>query len=182
MPYTLSDTETTLLLLYFRCHPADNQALALATLIKRLSSSLTDSGSQKDGEECVGRKRKRKDGNSGNGEGGACSRGGRSAMAVWASMGEVQGSQQLPQACLNVLASLSSRSTETEKSIASLKGFLSGKKWKEGQNAFQEDSLANLILRCQRVEEVESGIQFTSMINFIQLAAKVERYIICSKI
>lgn len=54
---------------------------------------------------------------------------------------------------------------------------LLGESWKESQIAFQVNSLENIILRCQRTENVEVGVQFISMVNFIQLAAKVEMYI-----
>jgi hypothetical protein len=59
--------------------------------------------------------------------------------------------------------------------IETLKAFLSGESWKECQNAFQVNTLENIALRCERAEKVEIGLQFVSMINFIQLSAKVER-------
>jgi hypothetical protein len=59
--------------------------------------------------------------------------------------------------------------------INTLKAFLSGESWKECQDVFQVNSLENIALRCERAEKVEIGLQFVSMINFIQLSAKVER-------
>lgn len=59
--------------------------------------------------------------------------------------------------------------------IDTLKGFLSGESWRECQAAFQVNTLQNIILRCERAEKVEMGVQFISMINFIQLSTKVER-------
>jgi hypothetical protein len=56
-----------------------------------------------------------------------------------------------------------------------LKEFLSGESWEDSQMAFQVNSLENIAVRCKRADEVEIGLQFVSMINFIQLSAKVER-------
>ncbi|KAF8220404.1 hypothetical protein L208DRAFT_1540934 [Tricholoma matsutake] len=126
-------------------------------------------------------------------------RGGRSATSVWASSEAVEDSQStLPQACARVLANLAAqgniltqetlssfqpqlRSSRHSKSssapqdaISAMKNMLSEESWKESQVAFQVNSLENIILCCQRSNNVEVGVQFISMINFIQLAAKVE--------
>ena len=112
-----------------------------------------------------------------------CPRGGKSG---WTVAGAVEDSQGLPKPCALVLASLSSQGNllvpTTLESPAhhaltvEIRNMLSGESWKESQSAFQVNSLENIISRCQRVEKVEIGVQFISMVNFIQLAAKVERY------
>jgi hypothetical protein len=127
-----------------------------------------------------GRRRKRpRRGSAGQ---GICQRG--ASTRVWASLGAIEDSQGLPKACATILAKLSSLgSLETalepqpHSIIVDMKNMLSGDSWKESQTAFQVNSLENIILRCQRVEKVEVGVQFISMVNFIQLAAKVERYV-----
>lgn len=68
-----------------------------------------------------------------------------------------------------------SLSQSSSDAIDTLKAFLRGESWKECQDAFQVNSLENIALRCERAEKVEIGLQFVSMINFIQLSAKVER-------
>jgi hypothetical protein len=112
-----------------------------------------------------------------------CPRGGKSG---WTAAGAVEDSQGLPKPCALVLASLSSQgnllapttldSQAHRTLIVEMRNMLSGESWKESQLAFQVNSLENIILRCQRAEKVEIGVQFISMVNFIQLAAKVERY------
>lgn len=116
-----------------------------------------------------------------------CQRGG--STDVWASLGAVEDSQALPKPCAVVLASLSSHGSLLAKEtstacamIIEMRNMLSGESWKEGQTAFQVNSLENIILRCQRVEKVEVSVQFISMVNFIQLAAKIERYFIHSSL
>ena len=77
---------------------------------------------------------------------------------------------------LGATSTLQSSSLSTpSNTIETLKAFLSGESWKECQNAFQVNTLENIALRCERAEKVEIGLQFVSMINFIQLSAKVER-------
>ena len=109
------------------------------------------------------------------------------STGVWASLGAIEDSQGLPKPCAMILATLSSLGNLLAKETASgpqprsiiveMKNMLSGDSWKESQTAFQVNSLENIILRCQRVEKVEVSVQFISMVNFIQLAAKVERYV-----
>ena len=116
-----------------------------------------------------------------------CNHGGKS---FWAVSGAVEDTQGLPKPCAMVLVSLSSQGNslapETPTTldpqphhdiIVDMKNMLSGGSWKESQIAFQVNSLENIILRRLRAEKLEVGIQFISMVNFIQLAAKVERYI-----
>jgi hypothetical protein len=147
-----------------------------------------EDGSQEDSEDIperrgrrMGRRRRRR-----RRPGSNCKRGG----LLWTSSAAVEDSQGLPECCAKVLASLSTQgnllSVETStaldsqpRDIIEMRKMLSGESWKEIQVAFQVNSLENIILRCQGVERVEVGIQFISMVNFIQLAAKVERYV-CS--
>lgn len=111
-----------------------------------------------------------------------CKRGGSS----WVASGAIEDSQRLSKPCMLVLASLSSQGnllvptmldSPLHALIVEMRNMLSGESWKESQTAFQVNSLENIILRCQRAEKLEVTVQFISMINFIQLAAKVERYI-----
>jgi hypothetical protein len=74
-------------------------------------------------------------------------------------------------------ASASTPTSTYTNTIDTFKAFLSGESWKESQDAFQVNSLENIALRCERAEKVEVGLQFVSMINFIQLSAKVERLV-----
>jgi hypothetical protein len=121
-----------------------------------------------------------------------CSRGGVAAPAAWIASGAIDDIQQLPvygvRAFSNLIASANTviGSTSTSPStptsiytntIDTFKAFLSGESWKESQDAFQVNSLGNIALRCERAEKVEVGLQFVSMINFIQLSAKVERLV-----
>ena len=113
----------------------------------------------------------------------------------WDASGAIEDSQGLPKPCAMVLANLSSQSNllvpETPNILDSqshhdilvdIKNMLSGESWKESQIVFQVNSLKNIILRCQRAERVEAGVQFISMVNLIQLAAKVERYVYSFKL
>jgi hypothetical protein len=86
--------------------------------------------------------------------------------------------EETPEA-LEILSIADSQPHQTQNMIGDMRDMISGEGWKESGDSgedFRVNSLESIILQCQRVEKVEVGVQFISMINFIQLVAKVERY------
>jgi hypothetical protein len=62
--------------------------------------------------------------------------------------------------------------------ILSMKRMVQGSNWTNENGAFITNSLLSLVNRCRRSVEIAVGVDFMTMINMIQLAAKSDRYII----
>ena len=59
--------------------------------------------------------------------------------------------------------------------ISSMKELVEGHGWTDENGAFFSNSLQSLINRCKRSLEVASGVEFITMMNMLQLAAKSDR-------
>jgi hypothetical protein len=57
--------------------------------------------------------------------------------------------------------------------IQSMKALVEGREWK---GAFVLDSLQSLVMRCQRSLDMSIGLEFVTMVNMLQLAAKTDGY------
>lgn len=73
-----------------------------------------------------------------------------------------------------VLSSLSHASSQAW--IESMKSLVEGQPWKDENGAFVVNSLQSLVVRCGRSLEMVAGQEFVTMINVMQLAAKIDRY------
>ena len=62
--------------------------------------------------------------------------------------------------------------------IQSMKALVEGRPWSEENGAFVINSLQSLVLRCKRSLEMVAGVEFVTMINMVQLAAKTDRYLL----
>lgn len=76
------------------------------------------------------------------------------------------------------LATTSSKSLSSNEIAETFHQLVSGEAWAAAQYAFRVDSLESIVARCLRAEAVEHGVQFMGMINFITLAAKLERCLV----
>lgn len=57
--------------------------------------------------------------------------------------------------------------------VAELKELVQGQMWTSGASAFSDNSLEAIVERCQRSENVKKVVDFTNIVNVVQLAAKV---------
>lgn len=89
---------------------------------------------------------------------------------------------QLPDDAYGIMASVATVSQAyVPDDISSwgnvLGAFIQGSGWEEARDAFHDDSLASITQRCIRTDAMEMGMQFVGMINLMQFATKVERYV-----
>lgn len=59
--------------------------------------------------------------------------------------------------------------------IQGMMDFLTKDNWAEEQRAFIDNSLPSLVKRCTRSIQLSVGLEFVTMVNFLQLATKVDR-------
>jgi hypothetical protein len=61
--------------------------------------------------------------------------------------------------------------------IQSMKALVAGHNWAEENGAFVSNSLQSLVHRCKRSLEMVVGVDFVTMVNMVQLAAKTDRWV-----
>lgn len=90
------------------------------------------------------------------------------------------------QAALSLLgqgcAASSSNNASTSNSahsawVSSMVSFVTADNWADEQRAFVDNSLSSLVKRCTRSIQLTVGLEFVTMVNFLQLATKVARYV-----
>jgi hypothetical protein len=62
--------------------------------------------------------------------------------------------------------------------IQSMKALIEGRPWDDENGAFVVDSMQSLVMRCQRSLNMVAGLEFVTMVNMLQLAAKTDSYVI----
>lgn len=58
-----------------------------------------------------------------------------------------------------------------------LRDFVTGSSWAGAQEAFSANNLFGLVMRCRHSEQVTTMADFANMLNYFQLAVKVDRYV-----
>jgi hypothetical protein len=62
--------------------------------------------------------------------------------------------------------------------IDSMKTLVAGGSWADENSALVTNSLSSLVMRCKRSLEIVAGLEFMTIINMLQLAAKCGRYVV----
>lgn len=81
----------------------------------------------------------------------------------------------LSSIALNPLSNISNSSAQQW--INTMKDFVNAASWSDACNAFFDNSMDSIVIRCQRSLELNIGLEFVTMMNFIQLVAKYHRYV-----
>jgi hypothetical protein len=71
-------------------------------------------------------------------------------------------------------------STECSQWIASVAGFVMGRRWDDQAEASTQNTLAAIALRLKRSETVHVAVGFMRVVNEVQLACKIDRYLMSS--
>jgi hypothetical protein len=98
-----------------------------------------------------------------------------SAPACTATVG-ARASEAISNLSQGAMSNLSQPSSQEW--IQSMKRMVQGSSWTDENGAFITNSLLSLVNRCRRSVEIAAGVDFVTMINMIQLAAKSDRYVI----
>ncbi|KAF9456461.1 hypothetical protein BDZ94DRAFT_355658 [Collybia nuda] len=59
----------------------------------------------------------------------------------------------------------------------SLQQLVTGDPWQDGQGTFRVNTLESILDRCACRDQVEHGVQFLGMLNYINLATKMKRLV-----
>lgn len=103
------------------------------------------------------------------------------AAATWEESETTSHTTTVPTATIlssMAMASLSDlNNPATQEWISSLESLVKGDAWSDAPNAFLDNSVGSIVSRCQRSIAMNIGLELVMMVNFIQLAAKVDRYV-----
>lgn len=106
------------------------------------------------------------------------------ALASWQESSTVANTVTVPAATIISAMALAANSDlsnpGTVEWISALQSLVKGESWAESANAFLDNSVSSIISRCQRAISMNIGLEFVLMVNFIQLAAKVDRCVYSS--
>lgn len=58
-----------------------------------------------------------------------------------------------------------------------MKTLVVGRTWEDENSALVTNSITSLVLRCKRSLQMSVGLEFVTMINMLQLAAKCDRQV-----
>lgn len=103
------------------------------------------------------------------------------ALSSWQDSSTVANTMTVPAAtiisAMGLAAGndLSNANTGPVAWISAIQSLVKGESWAESSNAFLDNSVSSIVSRCQRAVNMNIGLEFVLMINFIQLAAKVDR-------